>query len=292
MEDKEKKAIIVLWGPQGTGKTTTLRKLALEFLDSPEVEEDIQVGFLLYKKPQENSKENSKVVVSTISGDINQAFCTAFNRSLILVTTTRVKGEEEEGNINVYAEPKKYKDLVQGVASLEKEIKQQEKIDEELKPKIETSIRSIAQEEIATLCPFLQRLLESGVVEGDIQIAFHYKGKRIVISTAGDDRETVNEGRDLFKALKADILVTATRSRGSSRDALKALEEDGEIKTKAIRIYQSNLTHGESNNEEETEPLKESITAEQIEIIRNTINRGQAKIIKSVIDNIIDEWEK
>ena len=279
MKDEEKKVIIALWGPQGTGKTTTLRKLALEFLDSPKVEEDIQVGFLYYKK---NKKKPTKIVVSTAEDTrVNVDFYTELMaQTLILVTTTRIK--DQTGEINVVAE------LVRkGDADPE-----QEKIDNGLELEIKGLISSIAQEGTATLRQFLLRLLQSEVVEGDIQIAFRYKGKRIVISTAGDDRETVNEGRGLFKALKADILVTATRSRGSSRDALKALEEDGEIKTKAIRIYQSNLTHGESNNEEETEPLKESITAEQIEIIRNTINRGQAKIIKSVIDNIIDEWEK
>ena len=147
-------------------------------------------------------------------------------------------------------------------------------------------------DENITLYNLLGELLELKCIDADIQIAFHYKGKRIVISTAGDDRETVNEGRDLFKALKADILVTATRSRGCSRDALKKLEEDGEIRTKAIRIYQSNLTHGESNDKEETEPLKESITKEQIETLKELINEGQAKAIKSIIDQMIIDWEK
>ena len=275
--EKEKKVIIALYGPQGRGKTTTLRKLALEFLDSPEVKEDIQIGFLFEKK---------KIVVSTAEDDqVNTSFCEELGAH-VLVTATRGKelGEECAQRIIVHA------DLIEEVDTDEK---QRLVSDVQVVNDVNDLISSIANNnEITTLRQFSLQLLKTEVVKGDIQIAFHYEGKRIVISTAGDDRETVNEGRDLFKALKADILVTATRSRGSSRDALKALEEDGEIKTKAIRIYQSNLTHGESNNEEETEPLKESITAEQIEIIRNTINEEQAKTIKLVIDNIIEEWEK
>lgn len=270
-----KKVIIALYGHANTGKTTTLRKLALQFLELPEVEEDIQIGFLVGKK---------KIVVSTAKDDkVNTFFCEELDAH-VLVTATRTKEPGEECAPRIIVDPKSIKKDNTG-SDQEQVTTQEEEISKLIEP-------IAMQNEITTLRQFSLELLKSDVVEGDIQIAFHYKGKRIVISTAGDDRETVNEGRDLFKALKADILVTATRSRGSSRDALKALEEDGEIKTKAIRIYQSNLTHGESNNEEETEPLKESITAEQIEIIRNTINRGQAKIIKSVIDNIIDEWEK
>ncbi|WP_455263457.1 hypothetical protein [Porphyromonas sp.] len=169
MKDKEKKAIIALWGPQNTGKTTTLRKLALEFLDSPEVEEDIQ-------------------------------------------------------------------------------------------------------------------------------IAFHYKGKRIVISTAGDDGVTVKEGADLFKALKADILVTATRSENNtegkaSQNALGDLETDDDVLTKAVWIYKSHLTYSKSNRVGD-KVLKESITKEQIETIRNTINEEQAETLKATIDLIIDKWEE
>ena len=165
MEDEEKKAIIALWGSQGRGKTTTLRKLALEFL---------------------------KLI------------------------------EERE----------------------------------------------------------------------DIQIAFCYRGKKIAISTAGDDGETVNEGADLFKALKADILVTATRTKDSSTEALKALETDDDVLTKAIWIYKSFLTYDGESNCVDGKVLKESITKEQIEIIRNMINEEQAKTLKATIDLIIDKWEE
>lgn len=138
-----------------------------------------------------------------------------------------------------------------------------------------TTLRKLAQE-------FLGLIEE----EGDIQIAFPYKGKRIVISTAGDDRDTVEEGAYLLKTLEADILVTATRTKGGSVDELEKFE--GKIRTKAVWIYKSYLTYDEG----EDTVLKESITKEQAKTIRNTINEEQGKTIKLVIDNIIEEWEK
>lgn len=263
MEDKEKKAIIALWGPQGTGKTTTLRKLALEFLDSPEVEEDIQVGFLYYEEEgsKEGKKRRKKMAMSTTGDDKATVFAETLKATLLS------QREEIRGFID------SIKPAKQISASCE-------------------SKEPLKSDEIITLYNLLGELLELKCIDADIQIAFHYKGKRIVISTAGDDKDTVDEGKNLFKALKADILVTATRSKGYSRGALKDLEEDGEIKTKAIRIYQSNLTHGESNGKEETEPLKESITEEQIETLKELINEGQAKILKATIDLIIDKWEE
>lgn len=273
MEDKEKKAIIVLWGPQGTGKTTTLRKLALEFLDSPEVEEDIQVGFLLYKKPQENSKENSKVVVSTISGDINQAFCTAFNRSLILVTTTRTK--DQTGKIKVDADP----------VEKEKADLEQESVDTELQPKIKDLIASKAkaQEETTTLRQFSLELLKSEVVEGDIQIAFRYKGKRILISTAGDNKKVVDESTRLFDSVGADMLITAISAEIPAEDAPE------EPSKRTIRTQLEKYKKSISKDvvvDLKWEP-KVCATSEQ-----EQVNEEQAKAIKSIIDQIIIDWEK
>lgn len=274
MEDKEKKAIIALWGPQGRGKTTTLRKLALEFLDSPEVKEDIQIGFLFEKK---------KIVVSTAEDDqVNTSFCEELGAH-VLVTATRGKelGEECAQRIIVHA------DLIEEVDTDEK---QGPVSDVQV---VNDLISSIANNnEITTLRQFSLQLLKTEVVKGDIQIAFHYEGKRIVISTAGDDGDVVNEGGNLFKRLSADMLVTTTRDRKNqdkgSIEAVEALERDDDIRTKAIWIYKSYLMYGPSNDES----LKESITEEQIEIIRNMINEEQAKTIKLVIDNIIEEWEK
>lgn len=158
-----------------------------------------------------------------------------------------------------------------------------------------TTLRKLAQE-------FLSLIEE----EGDIQIAFPYKGKRIVISTAGDDRDTVEEGAYLLKALKADILVTATRTKGCSVDELEKFER--EIDTKALWIYKSHLyksylTYAEPNpggdtdqkesiTKEQLEKIRDTIDEEQTEAIENMINEGQAKTIKLVIDNIIEDWEK
>ena len=256
MKDKEKKAIIALWGPQGTGKTTTLRKLALQFLESEEVDEDIQIGFLC-KKPQKNSEENSKVVVSTISGDINQAFYTAFDRSLILVKTTRTK--DKTGKIKVDA------DLVEK----EKAKPEQERIDIELQPKIKDLIESKAKalEETAALREFFLKLLESEVVEGDIQIAFRYKEKKIVISTAGDSESEVQASTDLFGMLDADILVAATRKIGGT-DTCLSLRNYGEaIKSEAIELEAIWISKYGSENE------------------------AQAKELHAFIDLIIDNWD-
>lgn len=270
--EKEKKVIIALKGYRERGKTSTLRKLALLFLMSREVEDDIQVGFL-YKKPEEkpqknseeNSEENSKVVVSTISGDIDQAFYTAFNRSLILVTTTRRK--DQIGKIKV--------DTV--LVEKEKADPDQERIDTELQPKIKDLIASKAktQEETATLRQFLQRLLESEV-EGDIQVAFRYKGKKIVISTAGDDEKALKEGRDLFIMLGADILVTATRTgkttKGWLSDFVTSVTSDNKGGNMELKWVNKNYAILASEQEQ--------------------INEAQAKELLASIDQMIIDWEK
>lgn len=263
---KKEKAIIALYGPEDTGKTTTLRKLALEFLDSPEVEEDIQVGFLYYK---ENEKKPTKIVVSTVEDPrVNTDFYTGLTaKPLILVTTTRKK--DQTGEINLVAE------LVKEEGAKRK----QKEIDTKLKPRIEELINSKAkaQEETATLPQFLLRLLESEVVEGDIQIAFNYKGKRIVISTAGDGVNVVNESTGLFQKVEADILVTATRSeRSNSHEELKQYKEGAiEIGKDAIWIHSSGALLSEIHQK-----------------YQELIDEGLAKTIKSIIDQIITDWEK
>ena len=79
-----KKVIIALYGLANTGKTTTLRKLALEFLESPDVKEDIQVGFLY------NKERPTKVVVSTTKDPgVNTDFYTGLTAQTLILTTTR-----------------------------------------------------------------------------------------------------------------------------------------------------------------------------------------------------------
>lgn len=265
---KEKKVIIALWGLQGTGKTTTLRKLAQEFLKSIKMEEDLQVVL---------SYAGKKIAIST-GGD---------DKDIFEENTTLYDGKEWAPAI--LATPTRTKELW----SIIRPITENEEVSTLLDKLSQESQNSDNATTLRKLSREFLNLIEEGA---DIQIAFHYKGKRIVISTAGDDRETVEEGADLFKALKADILVTATRSENNtegkaSQNALKDLETDDDVLTKAVWIYKSYLTYGESNCVD-GKVLKESITKEQIEIIRNTINEEQAKTLKATIDLIIDKWEE
>ena len=126
----------------------------------------------------------------------------------------------------------------------------------------------------------------------DQRVRLSYKEeKKIAITTYGDDKVQLQKNIDFFNEESCDIYVTATRTKEGTVDALEAFEED-DISTKAIWIYKSYLTYSELNLGKKGKPLKESITAEQIKIIRNTINEKQAETIKLIIDNIIEEWEK
>lgn len=269
--EKGKKVIIALWGPQGRGKTTTLRKLALEFLDSPEVEEDIQVGFLYYK---ENEKKPTKIVVSTTKDPgVNTDFYTALTAQTLILTTTRTNDQTEEINVDA--------DLVKK----EKADPEQESVDTELQPKIKDLIASKAkaQEETTTLRQFSLELLKSEVVEGDIQIAFRYKGKRILISTAGDNKEVVDESTRLFDSVGAEILITAISAEIPAEDAPE------EPSKRTIRTQLEKYKKSISKDvvvDLKWEP-KVCATSEQ-----EQVNEEQAKAIKSIIDQMIIDWEK
>jgi hypothetical protein len=269
--EKGKKVIIALWGPQGRGKTTTLRKLALEFLDSPEVEEDIQVGFLYYKG---NEKKPTKIVVSTTKDPgVNTDFYTALTAQTLILTTTRTNDQTEEINVDA--------DLVKK----EKADPEQESVDTELQPKIKDFIASKAkaQEETTTLRQFSLELLKSEVVEGDIQIAFRYKGKRILISTAGDNKEVVDESTRLFDSVGAEILITAISAEIPAEDAPE------EPSKRTIRTQLEKYKKSISKDvvvDLKWEP-KVCATSEQ-----EQVNEEQAKAIKSIIDQMIIDWEK
>ena len=271
--------IIALWGPQDTGKTTTLRKLAQEFLESITMEADLQVVF---------SYTDKKIAISTGGDDEDEfeKYITSYN--------------DKEWKSAILATPKEIGKLQSFIGSSNKN-KEVSTLLDELSPDSQNLNNATTLRKLSRV--FLN-LIGKG---GDVQIAFPYKGKRIVISTAGDDGKTVKEGADLFKALKADILVTATRTRRKAEDqddkdktddkdvssikALEDLEQDEEVRTKAVWIYKSYLTYGKENHVGNT-VLQESINEEQIETIRNTIHEEQAKTIKLVIDNIIEDWEK
>lgn len=242
----KRKVIIALYGLADTGKTTTLRKLALEFLESPDVKEDIQVGFLY------NKERPTKVVVSTTKDPgVNTDFYTGLTAQTLILTTTRIKDKTVKIN---------------GVPELVKKEDpdpEQEKIDDARKQEIKERIEPIAKES-STLHQFSQKLLASDVVEGDIQIAFRYKGQKIVVSTAGDTVDEVDESTKLFGMLDADILVTATRNVGRTDTCLRLRNYGEGIKSEAIWISKCG---SESPNE------------------------VQAKKLRAFIDLIIDNWD-
>ena len=237
------------------------------------MEEDIQVGFLYYK---ENEKKPMKIVVSTVEDPrVNADFYTGLMAKTLIVTTVRTKGEGEKNNVVAKSVKKEDADLKR------KKIREQAAIDNKLTPEIEKLISSIANDPIANgetapLRLFLLRLLKSEVV-GDIQIAFRYKGKKMVISTAGDGVDVVNESTGLFQKVEGDILVTATRSeRSNSHKRLKQYKEDTiEIGKDAIWIHSSGALLSGKHQKYQT-----------------LIDEGLAKTIQSIIDQIITDWKK
>ena len=261
-----KKVIIALYGHANTGKTTTLRKLALQFLELPEVEEDIQIGFLVGKK---------KIVVSTAKDDkVNTFFCEELDAH-ILVTATRTKEPGEECAPRIIVDPKSIKEDNTG-SDQEQVTTQEEEISKLIEP-------IAMQNEITTLRQFSLELLKSDVVKGDIQIAFHYKGKRILISTAGDNEKVVDESTRLFDSVGADMLITAISEEISAKDAPE------EPSKRTIRTQLEKYMKRISKDVvvvPKWEP-KVCATSEQ-----EQVNEEQAKAIKSIIDQMIIDWEK
>ena len=236
---KEKKVIIALYGDQNTGKTTTLHKLALELLESIAIEEDLQVVF---------SYEDEKIAIST-GGDDKGVF--EENTDLY----KKKKGEKKEEEVNwkpdTFATPTRT-DKINGLYSLLS-------FSEELQNGDKTTVlRKLSRE-------FLKPIEE----KEDIQISFRYKGRKIVISTAGDSESEVQASTDLFGMLDADILVTATRKIGGT-DTCLSLRNYGE----AIK--------------------SEKIELEAIWISKygsKSLNEAQAKKLHAFIDLLIDNWD-
>lgn len=241
-----KKVIIALYGLGNTGKTTTLRKLALEFLESPDVKEDIQVGFLY------NKERPTKVVVSaTKDAGVSTDFYTGLTAQTLILTTTRIKDE----TVKINGDPK--------LVKKEDPDPEQEKIDDARKQEIKERIELIAKES-STLRQFSQKLLALDVVEGDIQISFCYRDRKIVISTAGDRVPEVEESTNLFQTVKGDILVTATRNIGRTATCLSLRNYGEGIKSEAIWISKCGS---------------------------ESLNEVQAKKLRAFIDLIIDNWD-
>lgn len=94
-----------------------------------------------------------------------------------------------------------------------------------------------------------------------------YRGKKIVIAPGGDTLGVVKANVKTFKEEKADILVSATRTKGGSQDALK--EHAKKIGTDVIWVGKN---HSAS--------------------LHSLINETQAKELYDFIDLIIDKWEE
>jgi hypothetical protein len=248
-----KKVIIALYGLANTGKTTTLRKLSRIFLELIEEKDDFQVVF---------DYEHTKIAISTGGDDKG-----IFEEDTRLYDGTNWKPR-------IFATPKRVSDILDFINP--EDNKKKISTLHELSPQLQnpdtvaTALRKLSRE-------FLKLIEEKENETGDIQIAFCYRGKKIVISTAGDDKKTVTESTNLFKALEADILVTATRSeRSNSHKELKQYKEDTiEIGKDAIWIHSSGALLSEIHRK-----------------YQELIDEGLAKTIKSIIDQVITDSEK
>ena len=241
MEKKEKKVIIALYGDPNTGKTTTLHKLALELLESIAMEEDLQVVFR-YKE--------EKIAIST-GGD---------DKGIFEEDTHLYDGTDRKPH--TFATPKRISEIL-GFINRE-DIKKKISTLHELSPQLQKpdtvamALRKLSRE-------FLKLIEE----KEDIQIAFRYKEKKIVISTAGDSESEVQASTNLFGMLDADILVAATRKIGGT-DTCLSLRNYGE----AIK--------------------SEKIELEAIWISKygsKFLNEAQAKKLHAFIDLLIDNWD-
>ena len=93
-----------------------------------------------------------------------------------------------------------------------------------------------------------------------------YRGKKIVIAPGGDTLGVVKANVKTFKEEKADILVSATRTKGGSQDALK--EHAKKIGTDVIWVGKN---HSASLHE--------------------FINEVQVQELRAFIDLLIDNWD-
>ena len=94
-----------------------------------------------------------------------------------------------------------------------------------------------------------------------------YRGKKIVIAPGGDTAGVVEANVETFKEEKADILVSATRTKGGSQDALK--DHAKKIGTDVIWIGKN---YSDSLHE--------------------FINEVEVKELRAFIDLIIDNWDR
>ena len=245
-DEEKKKVIIALWGPQDTGKTTTLRTLSRIFLELIEEKDDFQVVF--------HYDKDTKIAIST-GGD---------DKGIFEEDTHLYDGTDWKPRI--FATPKKISEIL-GFINRE-DVKKKISTLHELSPQLQhpdtvaMALRKLSRE-------FLKLIEEKENKTGDIQIAFRYKEKKIVISTAGDTVDEVDESTKLFGMLDADILVTATRNIGGTRTCIRLRDYGEAIKLKGIELEAIWISKYGSKS----------------------LNEAQAKKLHAFIDLLIDNWD-
>ena len=120
---------------------------------------------------------------------------------------------------------------------------------------------------------------DAPVIIKDYTIEGH-KPKTIVVAPGGDDGEVVRKNVDFFKEATADILVTATRERYN-------YQEEGKCSAKALEGYQYEF---------HTMPIwihsSDANLSDEHQKYQELIDKGLAKTIKSIIVQMIIDWEK
>lgn len=99
--------------------------------------------------------------------------------------------------------------------------------------------------------------------KGDQRVRLNYEGKDIAIATYGDDEWQLNENIKFFDEKSCDIYITATRTKGDTKEVLKKY-----AKTDIIWI-------GKNYSDS----------------LHDLINEAQAKELHAFIDLIIDNWD-
>lgn len=104
----------------------------------------------------------------------------------------------------------------------------------------------------------------------DISIVIPYRGKRIAITTGGDRDKVVKKNIEFFEENNCDILITATKTSGKTREILES--------------YNTQKTHLPiiwiKKNEEFTIELQ------------HLTNQSQAKDIQALINSFISSEKK
>ena len=117
-----------------------------------------------------------------------------------------------------------------------------------------------------TLNLLIELLVEKGQEDNPVTI-YDYRGKTIVITPGGDDKDVIKNNTEAFEKAEGDILVTATRTKGQTT---------------------SQLSDYIGGNSEKITWIKKNYAV----IRTDLVNQAQAEDIKAVIDLKIDEWDK